>query len=84
MKRITITIDDEISTTLRKIQARLIEKFDKDISFTTIVNTVLFAGTAGSDYFDNDMWESISNYLHSEQLQLDKEGLTDNYDNQLK
>lgn len=84
MKRITITIDDEIGTTLRKIQARLIEKFDKDISFTTIVNFVLFAGISGSEDFSEETWGEISKYLHEEQPSLDKEGLTDNYDNQLK
>ena len=76
-------MDGEIATTLRKIQARLIEKFDKDISFTTIVNTTLFAGTAGSDDFSKETWKEISKYLHEEQPSLDKEGLTDNYENQL-
>jgi len=83
MKRITITIDDELSTILRKIQARLIEKLDKDISFTIVVNTVLFAGTSGSGDFSKETWDGISKYIHDEQPSLDKEGLTDNYDNQL-
>ncbi len=84
MKRVTITLNDELAKSLRGIQGKLIQKFEKDISFTTIVNTVLVGGTIGANDFSPETWKDVSNFLHSEQLQLDKEGLTDNYDNQLK
>lgn len=84
MQRMSVTLDDNVVKTLRGIQGRLIEKFEKDISFTTIVNTILLAGTLGSDDFSEETWAAISEFLHKEQINLDKEGLTDNFVNQLK
>ncbi|MGQ0794823.1 MAG: hypothetical protein ACT4N5_01390 [Nitrosopumilaceae archaeon] len=84
MQRMSITLDDNIARTLRGIQGRLIEKFEKDISFTTIVNTVLLAGVIGTESFTEKTWTLLSQFLHEEQINLDKEGLTDNFVNQLK
>lgn len=84
MKRLSVTLHDDIASPLRGIQGRLIEKLDKDISFTTIINAVLVGGILGANDFSEDTWTMINQFLHDEQINLDKEGLTDNFVNQVK
>jgi hypothetical protein len=43
-KRITIMLDDNLSIKLRKIQAKQIEKSDKSVSFSQVINEVLRKG----------------------------------------
>ena len=40
-KRITIILDDELGRKLRKIQAKMIQKENKSISFSYVINSML-------------------------------------------
>lgn len=40
-KRITIMLDDDLASKLRKTQAELIRKSDKNVSFSQVINETL-------------------------------------------
>ena len=40
-KRVTIMIDDDLDKKLRQIQARMIQKENKSISYSHVINTML-------------------------------------------
>ncbi len=40
-KRITIMLDDDLITRLRKIQAEQIRKSDKNVSFSQVINQAI-------------------------------------------
>ena len=40
-KRVTIMIDDDIDRKLRQIQAKMIQKENKSISYSYVVNSIL-------------------------------------------
>lgn len=82
--RLSITLDRELGDILRDIQGGLIRGRKADVSFTTTVNVVLLAGVLASDKLDKDDWETIRDFLDKKGLNLDAEGLTDNFINQLK
>lgn len=84
MNRITVTLNDWIEEQLRGIQGGLISGRKHDVSFTTTINAVLLAGIAASGDFSEELWQTIRDFLDNEQINLDKEGLTDNFLNQLK
>ena len=84
MKRITVTLDTVIEQELRKIQGGLIAGRNQDVSFTTTVNVVLLAAMLGVDEFSEDTWVKVRKFLDDEQIELDMEGSTDNFLNQLK
>jgi hypothetical protein len=84
MSRLSITLDDKLEDELRDIQGGLIRGRKADVSFTTTVNTVLVAGILASDKLDDQDWAVIRDFLDKEELNLNKEGLTDNFINRLK
>jgi len=84
MNRLSITLNDFLDDQLREIQGSLIKKLKRDISFTTVVNLVLLGGLLGAQHFDKKDWQTINEFLDEEQINIDKEGLTDNYVNSMK
>lgn len=84
MNRITVTLNEVIEQQLRNIQGGLISGRKQDVSFTTTINTVLLAGILGSSEFSDKTWEQLRNFLDDEKVNLEREGLTDNYLNELK
>ena len=40
-KRVTIMIDDDLDKKLRQIQAKMIQKENKSISYSHVINTML-------------------------------------------
>ena len=40
-KRVTIMIDDDLDKKLRQIQARMIQKENKSVSYSHVINTML-------------------------------------------
>lgn len=82
--RLSITLDQVLEDKLRDIQGGLIQGRKADVSFTTTVNVVLLAGILASDKLDEKDWEMIRDFLDKEALNLDAEGLTDSFVNQLK
>ncbi|MBI3639700.1 MAG: hypothetical protein HY223_05225 [Thaumarchaeota archaeon] len=84
MNRLSITLNDTLDEKLRDIQGGLIKGRKADVSFTATVNTVLLAGILASDKLDEKDWAMIRGFLDEEELNLNKEGLTDNFINRLK
>ncbi|AIF84151.1 hypothetical protein NTE_02096 [Candidatus Nitrososphaera evergladensis SR1] len=84
MNRLSITLNDFLEEKLRGIQGDLIKGRKQDISFTTVVNMVLLGGILGSRYLKKDDWQAIKDFLDDQQINLDAEGLTDNYVNMTK
>lgn len=84
MNRLSITLNDILDEKLRDIQGGLIRGRKADVSFTTTVNVVLLGGILGSDKLDDEDWAMIRGFLDEEELNLNKEGLTDNFINRLK
>jgi hypothetical protein len=84
LNRLSITLNDFLDDQLRDIQGALIKKLKRDISFTTVVNLVLVGGLLGSKHFDKKDWRIINDFLAEEQINIDAEGLTDNYVNSMK
>lgn len=84
MNRLSITLHDQLEEELRDIQGGLIRGRKADVSFTTTVNAVLVAGILASDKLDDEDWTIIRDFLDKEDLNLNKEGLTDNFINRLK
>ncbi len=84
MNRLSITLNETLEEKLREIQGGLIKGRKADVSFTTTVNTVLLGGILGSDKLDEEDWTMIRDFLDKEELNLNKEGLTDNFINRLK
>lgn len=84
MNRLSITLNDRLEDELRNIQGGLIRGRKADVSFTTTVNAVLLAGVLASDKLDDEDWAMIRNFLDKEELNLNKEGPTDNFINRLK
>ncbi len=52
----SITLDPQIETKVRKIQARLIEKTDKNWSVSTVLNILTTIGLIYSKKLDRDEW----------------------------
>ena len=44
VKRITVMMDDDLMTKLRKIQAESIQKESRSVSFSEVIETVLAKG----------------------------------------
>ena len=84
MNRITVTLANEIEEALRRIQGGLIQGRKHDVSFTTTINIVLLAGIIATDEFSNETWKMIRDFLNDQRINLDLEGQTDNYINELK
>lgn len=84
MHRMSITLNDFLEEQLRDIQGALIKKLKRDISFTAVVNLVLVGGILGAKHFNEEDWETINDFLATEQVNIDAEGLTDNYVNSMK
>lgn len=73
MGRMTITLNDTLEKSLRRIQGKFIHDFEKDWSFTTIVNMVILGGLLGAERLKNKDWEVIDDFLKEEKLSLDLE-----------
>ncbi|GEM_PF-2567471 len=84
MNRMSITLNDFLEDQLRDIQGRLIKELKQDMSFTTVVNLVLLGGILGSKYLKDKDWQVINAFLEDQRINIDAEGLTDNYVNSMK
>jgi len=84
MTRLSVTLDDFLEEQLRKVQGQLIIGRKRDVSFTTTANVVLMGGILGSKYLKEKDWQHIRDFLNDKQINIDAEGLTDNYLNSLK
>jgi hypothetical protein len=73
MGRMTITLNNILEKSLRQIQGTFIHDFEKDWSFTTIVNMVILGGLIGAKKFKDEDWKIIHNFLEEEKLSLDLE-----------
>ena len=84
MTRLSITLNEAVEDQLRQLQGEMISTYKKDISFTTVVNTVLVAGLLGSESFSDEVTKEVYHFFKTQQINMDKEGLTDNFLNMLK
>ena len=73
MGRMTVTLNDTLEKSLRRIQGKFIHDFEEDWSFTTIVNMVILGGLIGSKRLKKKDWEIIHDFLEDEKLSLDLE-----------
>ena len=80
----SVTIDDELMKYLRDVQGALIQKLQRDMSFTAVVNIVLGGGRAGAGDISSDAWGAVNDFIEMKQVNLVREGLTDSYVNRLK
>ncbi len=77
MARVTITLNDTVMKTLRKIQGQFIAGSGDEWSFTTIVNMVLVGGLIGSTRFKKKDWLDIFDFIEHQKLDLDLEASVD-------
>ena len=83
MNRITISLTREIEGYLRNIQGGLIQNKKEDVSFTTIVNLVLFSGILSLNKLSDNDWKNIKDFMEGEKINVDPEQQIDVFINKL-
>ena len=78
MNRITISLTKEIEEHLRSIQGGLIRSRKEDVSFTAIVNLVLFSGIVSMNNISDNDWGKIKEFfMEGKNISVDLEKQVD-------
>lgn len=84
MPRVSLTIDERLNKTIRKVQGAIISATGEEWSFTTVVNMFLFAGIIAQKYLDPKLEIEFWKYVVSFVARHDKTELYINDDQILK
>ncbi|WP_268542734.1 hypothetical protein [Candidatus Nitrosotenuis cloacae] len=73
----SITLEKEIETKVRKIQARLIEKTDQNWSLSTVLNILVTGGLMQTKKMSNGDWQKIVSMVDNKSINFDDSLIND-------
>lgn len=73
----SITMDPEIETKARKIQAKLIEKTDKGWSVSVVLNILAAVGLAHSKKMSRDEWQKVLAMVEGNAVKVEDSAIFD-------
>ncbi len=73
----SITLEKEIETKVRKIQARLIEKTDQNWSLSTVLNILVTGGLLQTKKMSKADWQKIRNLVDQKSISFDESTIVD-------
>ncbi len=73
----SITLEREIETKVRKIQARLIEKTDQNWSLSTVLNILVTGGLLQTKKMSSSDWQKIAAMVDNKSINFDDSLIND-------
>ncbi len=73
----SITLEKEIETKVRRIQARLIEKTDQNWSLSEVLNILVTAGLMQTKRMTKTEWEKIKSSVDNKTISFDDSVIAD-------
>lgn len=73
----SITLEKEIETKVRKIQARLIEKTDQNWSLSTVLNILITGGLMQTKKMTASDWQKVMTLVENKTLSFDDSLIND-------
>jgi len=73
----SITLEKEIETKVRRIQARLIEKTDQNWSLSTVLNILVTGGLLQTKKMSKNDWQKIRTLVEQKSISFDEGTLMD-------
>lgn len=73
----SITLEKEIETKVRKIQARLIEKTDQNWSLSVVLNILVTAGLMQTKKTTRAEWQKIKSLVENKSISFDDSMISD-------
>ncbi len=73
----SITMDPEIETKARKIQAKLIEKTDKGWSVSVVLNILAVGGLLQAKKMSRDDWQKALSMIETKTVRIDDSIISD-------
>lgn len=73
----SITLEKEIETKVRKIQARLIEKTDQNWSLSAVLNILVTAGLMQTKKITRAEWQKIKSLVDDKTVSFDDSMISD-------
>jgi hypothetical protein len=73
----SITLEREIETKVRRIQARLIEKTDENWSLSEVLNILVTAGLMQTKKMTRTDWEKVKSLVHNKTINFDDSTIMD-------
>ncbi len=77
MSKKSITLEKEIETKVRKIQARLIEKTDQNWSMSSVINLLITGGLMQTKKMSKNDWQKIKELVDEKTISFDKSLIAD-------
>lgn len=73
----SITLEKEIETKVRKIQARLIEKTDQSWSISMVLNMLVTGGLSHTKKMSKSEWQKVKTMVEQKEVSFDDSMITD-------
>jgi hypothetical protein len=73
----SITLEKEIETKVRRIQARLIEKTDQNWSLSSVLNILVTAGLMQTKKMSRNDWQKIRTLVENKTVSFDESMIMD-------
>ncbi|RJQ25790.1 hypothetical protein C4565_07910 [Candidatus Parcubacteria bacterium] len=73
----SITLEKEIETKVRRIQARLIEKTDQNWSLSTVLNILVTGGLLQTKKMSKNDWQKIRTLVEQKSISFDESTMMD-------
>lgn len=73
----SITLEKEIETKVRRIQARLIEKTDQNWSLSTVLNILVTGGLLQTKKMSKNDWQKIRDLVDRKAINFDESTMMD-------
>ncbi|MBI5146529.1 MAG: hypothetical protein HZA84_04845 [Thaumarchaeota archaeon] len=73
----SITLEKEIETKVRKIQARLIEKTDQSWSISMVLNILVTGGLTHTKKMSKSEWQKVKTMVEQKEVSFDDSMITD-------
>jgi hypothetical protein len=73
----SITLEKEIETKVRRIQARLIEKTDQNWSLSTVLNILVTGGLLQTKKMSKNDWQKIRMLVEQKAINFDESTMMD-------
>jgi hypothetical protein len=73
----SITLEKEIETQVRRIQARLIEKTDQNWSLSTVLNILVTGGLLQTKKMSKNDWQKIRMLVEQKAINFDESTMMD-------
>lgn len=77
MSKKSITLEKEIETKVRKIQARLIEKTDQNWSMSGVINLLISGGLMQTKRMSKNDWQKIKDLVDNKTILFDESLIAD-------